>query len=85
MKKNLNYPWKRRRRPHAQIHLPPLNGIEALLVAEVLTRMAHAIWRAHGDTMGDILYGRGCITESSNVGPTKTAATHAQQQDDIEF
>jgi hypothetical protein len=42
-----------RRRRHAQIHLPPLTGQEAYLLAAILERAVSAIWRAHGDDMAD--------------------------------
>lgn len=44
---------RRRRPPHAQIHLPPLDADDALLVARVLESVERAIWRAHGDAMAD--------------------------------
>jgi len=44
---------KRKPRRHAQIHLPPLNGEQAFLLAEALERAVRAIWRAHGDDMAD--------------------------------
>jgi hypothetical protein len=44
---------RRRRHPHAQIHLPPLSGEEAYLLVHVLQRAVDAIWRAHGDAMAD--------------------------------
>ena len=43
----------RRRRPHAQIHLPVLSADEALLLATIFDRASDAIWRAHGDAMAD--------------------------------
>ena len=39
------------RRPHAQIHLPPLSPRDALTVVAVLEGAIAAIRRAHGDTM----------------------------------
>jgi hypothetical protein len=44
-----------RRRPHPQLHLPPLEGNEALLFVAICERLIAAVWRAHGDTMGHIL------------------------------
>jgi hypothetical protein len=38
---------------HAQIHLPPLTGEQAYLLAALLERAVAAIWRAHGDAMAD--------------------------------
>jgi hypothetical protein len=43
------------RRPHPQLHLPPLNGHEALLLVTICERLIAAVWRAHGEVMGDIL------------------------------
>jgi len=44
-----------RRTRRAQVHLPPLDPHEALLVADIFERAARAIWRAHGDAMADHL------------------------------
>jgi hypothetical protein len=46
---------RQRRRPHAQLHLPPLDGHQALLVVALCERLIAAVWRAHGDAMGEIL------------------------------
>lgn len=45
----------RRRQPHPQLHLPPLEGNEALLIVAICERIISAVWRAHGEAMGDIL------------------------------
>lgn len=37
--------------PHAQAHLPALDGADALLVVNILQRVTDAIWRAHGPAM----------------------------------
>lgn len=42
-------------RPHASVHLPPLDGHEALLFVNILERLISAIWRAHGHAMRDTL------------------------------
>ena len=47
--------WRRRGRPHAQLHLPPLTAHEALLLCNLLDRAITAIWRAHGHSMADLL------------------------------
>ena len=47
--------WKRTGPRHAQIHLPPLTGDEALLLVNLLDRAITAIWRAHADEMADLL------------------------------
>jgi hypothetical protein len=39
------------RRRYAQIHLPPLDVHEALLVVAVCEKIIDAVWRAHGETM----------------------------------
>lgn len=44
---------KLHRRPHAQIHLPPLDPDQALALVEILERATRAVWRAHGDAMAD--------------------------------
>ncbi len=43
------------RRRHAQIHFPPLDASEALLVVNLFEKAITAIWRAHGDDMADYL------------------------------
>jgi hypothetical protein len=43
------------RRRHAQIHLPPLQPDEAVLLVNFLERAITAVWRAHGDAMADFL------------------------------
>ena len=47
--------WRRRGRPHAQLHLPPLTAQEALLLCNLLDRAITALWRTHGDAMADLL------------------------------
>lgn len=42
-------------RNHAQLHLPPLNPDEAVLLASIFSRLESAIWRAHGNAMADFL------------------------------
>lgn len=57
-------PKKPRRspRPHAQIHLPPLDPHQALLLVDLLERTSRALWRAHGDAMADRLAALGVDT-----------------------
>lgn len=45
---------RRRRRRHAQLHLPPLEAHEALLLVAMCERLIAAIWRAHGDAMANV-------------------------------
>lgn len=42
------------RRPHVQIHLPPLDAHEALALVDLLERAIAAVWRTHGDDMAEI-------------------------------
>ncbi len=44
----------RKRRPHAQIHLPPLSADYALTLVGIFERAIEAVWRAHGQAMGDL-------------------------------
>jgi hypothetical protein len=44
---------KRPRHRYVQIHLPPLTGEQAYILAAILERAVSAIWRAHGDDMAD--------------------------------
>jgi hypothetical protein len=41
----------RQRRPHAQIHLPPLSADYALTLVDIFERATEAVWRAHGEEM----------------------------------
>lgn len=41
--------------PRARLILPPLSGEQALQIVNILDRAIAAIWRAHGDAMGDCL------------------------------
>lgn len=45
---------RRRRHPHAQLHLPPLDAHEALVLVAICERLIAAVWRAHGDAMVDV-------------------------------
>jgi hypothetical protein len=40
-----------KRKPRAQLYLPPLSPDDALRVVDVIERLASAIWRAHGPQM----------------------------------
>lgn len=48
-------PWNRHGRLHAQVHLPPLSGAEALLLCNLMDRAITALWRTHGDAMAEVL------------------------------
>ena len=50
------------RRPHAQIHLPPLGAHDALALVGVLERAIAAVWRAHGNEMADLQAARSLET-----------------------
>ena len=50
------------RRPHAQIHLPPLSAHDALNLVDLLERAITAVWRTHGDDMADLQAARGIET-----------------------
>ena len=45
---------RRRRRRYAQLHLPPLDAHEALLLVAVCEKLIDALWRAHGDAMANV-------------------------------
>lgn len=55
----------RRRLPHAQIHLPPLDAGYALTLVDIFERAIAAIWRAHGDRMAELLEMRGATADES--------------------
>ena len=81
-------PKKPRRtpRPHAQIHLPPLDSHQALLLVDLLERTSRALWRAYGDAMADRLAAIGAETyppvpEVYTDVPDRTSA-HAHRSDD---
>lgn len=46
------------RRRHAQAHLPPLEGDDALRFVGLLQRIIDAVWRAHGLEMTERLMDR---------------------------
>ena len=68
---------RRRPPPHAQAHLPALDGDDALLIVNVLQRVADAIWRAHGAAMHASLEEDCC-----NAPATGTAASCPGEHDD---
>ena len=47
------------RRPHAQIHLPPLSADYAITLVDIFERAITAIWNAHGDAMSSLIALRG--------------------------
>jgi hypothetical protein len=47
------------RRPHAQIHLPPISADYALTLVDIFERAITAIWHAHGDAMSNLRALRG--------------------------
>ena len=47
------------RRPHAQIHLPPLSADYALTLVDIFERAITAVWNAHGDAMSNLCALRG--------------------------
>lgn len=54
--KGCRFPWDRdRARPHATLHLPPLEANQALLIWDILEHVIDALWQAHGDAMVDAL------------------------------
>ena len=63
---------KRPRLRHAQIHLPPLTGEQAYILAAILERAVSAIWRAHGDAMADF-QGRVFPDAAPHLDPLTTA------------
>lgn len=57
----------RRRLPHAQIHLPPLDPGYALTLVDIFERAIEAIWRAHGDRMAELRELRGATTADEST------------------
>jgi hypothetical protein len=45
---------RRKRRRQAQLHLPPLDAHEALLLVAICERLISDLWRAHGDAMANV-------------------------------
>ena len=45
----------RTRNRHVQLHLPTLSGQEACRLVHVLERMIRAIWKTHGEEMGEVI------------------------------
>ena len=62
------------RRRHAQIHLPPMTGEQAYLLAAALERAVRAIWRAHGDAMADF---QGRVFPDAMPGEIDDSVHHA--------
>ena len=62
------------RRRHAQIHLPPMTGEQAYLLAAALERAVRAIWRAHGDAMADF---QGRVFPDAMPGEIADSVHHA--------
>ena len=58
------------RRPHAQIHLPPLSADYALTLADIFERTITAIWNAHGDAMSNLSALRGDRTKPRDIVPS---------------
>ena len=58
------------RRPHAQIHLPPLSSDYALTLVDILERAITAIWNTHGDGMSNLQALRGGKTNRRDVIPS---------------
>jgi hypothetical protein len=58
------------RRPHAQIHLPPLDAGYALTLVDIFERAITAIWNAHGDSMANLRALRDDHTKSRDLIPS---------------
>lgn len=60
---------KRRRRSirRAQIHLPPLGAGYALTLVAIFEQAIAAIWRAHGESMAQLLELRHAATAQSRA------------------
>lgn len=58
------------RRPHAQIHLPPLSSDYALTLVDIFERAITAIWNAHGDSMSNLRALRGERIKRRDVIPS---------------
>jgi hypothetical protein len=75
---------KPRRRPHAQIHLPALNGEQAYFLADFLERALTAVCRAHGDDIADF-QGRVFPDDPVPEGAVKTVDRRDTDDDDDLF
>ena len=53
-------------RPHAQIHLPPLDAGYALTLVDIFERAIEAIWRAHGAHMSELSHLRATHEQRRN-------------------
>jgi len=72
---------RRRRLPHAQIHLPPLSAGYALTLVDVFERAIHALWRAHGDAMAELR----TMRQATRPPPGTVASGHPDAPDDVDF
>jgi hypothetical protein len=58
------------RRPHAQIHLPPLSAEYAITLVDIFERAITAIWHVHGDSMSNLQALRGEKPKRRDVIPS---------------
>ena len=73
--------------PHAQLHLPSLDGDQALIFINILDRLISAIWRAHGHAMAAILEEPAPPAPSSlqEREPSHTTPAQDLDNDDLPF
>ena len=67
----------------SHIHLPPLTGEQAYLLALILEETVKAIWRAHGDDMASF-QGRAFPDEPSPTGSV-IKCDHPESDANIDF
>ena len=72
------------RRRHAQIHLPPLDPDQAVVLVNILEKAIEAVWRAHGDAMADYL---GRVAPDSMPRPPDAVWSGRElgREDDLDF
>lgn len=66
---------------HAQLHLPPLSGSQALLIANLFDRAIAALWRAHGESMAEVL--SDCGPDKILVDQPGATDAHLLNEDDL--
>ena len=72
--------------PHANVHLPSLDGHQALIFVNILDRIISAIWRAHGHAMTAVLEERRAPDSSALLEPSPSLLpAPGSEPDDFPF
>lgn len=75
----------RQRRPHAQIHLPPLSAGYALTLVAIFERAIAAVWRAHGEAMTNLRELRALHARARAAGFLLDGNPDDSDSEDVDF